>query len=58
MNCNKTLEEILKEHFKDVNSGKDFDFVFLQNFLASVNSDLSEDIKNEDTTRTIKRNSK
>ncbi len=53
----ETLEEILKES-KDVNSGKDFDFVFLQNFLASVNSDLLEDIKNENTTRTIETNSR
>ncbi len=58
MNCNKTLEEILKEHFKDENNGKDFDFVFLQNFLASVNSNLLEDIKNEDTTRNSKTNSR
>jgi hypothetical protein len=52
------LNEILKEHFKDVNSGKDFDFVFLQNFLNSVNSNLLKDIKNDDSTRNAKRNSK
>ena len=37
MNCNKTLEEILKEHFKDENNGKDFDLVFLHNFLFYTN---------------------